>query len=471
MSEQPAARIAKSPYGTNAVQLSAFGVAEDGSVATMIGLAVIPLCLALGLAVDGGMAYGAHSKLQGAIDAAALASARASTTEGSDIEADARMYFDANFPIGYFGSEVVDFDAAYDENTHELTVDARIEIPTSFMRVAGLPTIPVSATATALHRLNGIELALVLDVTGSMSDPDPAGGTKIESLKTAAGTLLDVIYGDEETLEDVSISIVPYTTSVNLGSDRIDLLTGFDPAAFGTDGWKGCVEARAEPYDQDDTPPSEAAFTALLWPEVVDDPDTEVDETGYNPSNDPNAYCPDNEVLPLTQEKSVVADHIEDLIADGGTLTNVGFNWGWRTISPRWQEAWGAAEVPVAYDHPTIGKAIVFMTDGKADLPKKNWPHFYSAYGFLQEERLGSKNDVVAEKEVNDRLLESCELAKDQGIEVYTIMFDLDDPVIESTYRACASSNAHFFDTPDGEALEAAFRDIAGQLTSLRLSH
>ncbi|MDH3658940.1 MAG: pilus assembly protein TadG-related protein [Alphaproteobacteria bacterium] len=434
------------------------GSAEGGSVAAIVGLAIIPLFIALGLAVDAGMAYGAHSRLQGAVDSAVLASARAASTEGADIEADARMYFDANFPTDYLGNEVVDFDARFNEETRELTVDAEITMPTSFMRIAGWSSMPVAASASAVQQLSGIELALVLDVTGSMDDPDPSGGTKIQALKDAAGTLLDVVYGENETVPDVSISVVPYNTVVNLGSDRTDLLTGFDPSAYGSDGWKGCVEARAGTADRDDTPPSEEPFTAFLWEAGAG--------TGYNPSEDPNAYCPDSEVLPLTAEKSVLSAHIDGLEADGFTMTNVGFTWGWRTISPRWQGEWGSAEAPVDYDHPTINKAIIFMTDGKAD-----WaPGYDTAYGFLKEKRLGFHNEVPAEREVNDRLLESCELAKTDGVEVYTVMFALDDSKIEADYRSCATSDAHFFDAPDGATLEAAFRDIAGRLTSLRLT-
>ena len=432
--------------------------ADHGGAAIIVGLSILPLVLLLGLVVDGGLAYGAHSRLQGAVDAAALASARATSTEGADVEADARMFFDANFPPDYLGSRLTDFDANFNEETGELEVNAAIDMPTFFMRVAGVPSVSVATSATAQKLLNGIELAMVLDVTGSMNWPDPAGGTKIEALKTASETLLDVVYGEADTVDDVSISIVPYNTTVNLGSDRTDLLTGFDENAFGGDGWRGCVEARTAPDDQDDIPPSEESFTAFLWPAGQG--------TGYNPGGDPNAFCPESEVLPLTTERSVISDHIDDLEADGFTMTNVGFTWGWRTISPRWQGEWGAADAPVDYDHPSISKAIIFMTDGQAD-----WaPGYYTSYGFLADGNLGTTNETIAEAEVNSRLLESCELAKEEGIEVYTVMFDLDDPVIEADYRSCASSSEHFFDAPDGTALEAAFKNIAGQLTSLRLT-
>lgn len=429
---------------------------QDGGIAMAMGLLVVPLALLLGLAVDGGLAYSARSKLQGAADSAVLAGAQAASVEGSDVLADAKKYFDANYPEEFIGGQLTTFESTFNDESRELTVNAEAEIPTAFMRVAGFETMSVAVRSTAQQQLSGIELALVLDVTGSMNRADPSGGTKINSLKTAANSLLDIIYGENDTIDDVAVSVIPYNTTINLGSDRTGFLTGFDADSFGADGWKGCVEARDGGNDLDDTPPSEEAFTALLWP--VDDRN--------NRESDPNKGCLDSEVLPLTSEKSVVSEHIDDLEADGFTMTNVGFTWGWRTISPRWQGEWGTNGVPVAYDHPTIKKAIIFMTDGIAVVPQGR----YTAYGFLREGRLGSQNRRRAAGEINDRLLETCELAKAEEIEVYTVMFALDDASVERDYRACATSDDHFFDAPDGDELEAAFNEIAGQLTSLRLT-
>lgn len=446
----------RSVFARRAEKASSIVTNQEGGVAMAMGLAVVPLALVLGLAIDSGLAYNAQSKLQGAADSAVLAGAQAASVEGSDVLVDAKKYFDANYPNDFIGGRLTKFQTTFDDDTRELTVAAEAEIPTAFMRIAGFPTVSVAVNATAQQQLSGIELALVLDVTGSMNESDPSGGTKIASLKTASNSLLDIIYGDNDTIDDVSVSVIPYNTTVNLGSDRTDMLTGFDADAFGAAGWKGCVEARDGSIDRDDTPPSEEAFTALLWP--VDDRN--------NREGNPNKGCLDSEVLPLTSEKSLVVDHIDDLEAEGFTMTNVGFTWGWRTVSPRWQGEWGAGAQPVEADHPTIKKAIIFMTDGIAVVPQGR----YTAYGFLREGRLGSRNRRQAAGEINDRLLETCELAKAEGIEVYTVMFALNNAAVERDYRACATSEDHFFDAPDGDELEAAFREIAGQLTSLRLT-
>lgn len=197
----------------------------------------------------------------------------------------------------------------------------------------------------------------------------------------------------------------------------------------------------------------------MLWPPVG---------SLFNRSNDPNAFCPDSEVLPLTEEKSVVTDHIDALVADGATLTTVGLVWGWRTISPRWQSAWGLDNRPVDYGDDVVKKAIVFMTDGITVIHSGN--RYYNAYGFTEDRRLGTRSSARARTEADNRLLESCNLAKEEGIEVFTVMYALDNAAIEQLYRACASSSDHFFDAPNGPQLEAAFEDIAGRLAALHLS-
>lgn len=439
--------------------LSSFRRCDGGGVIMLIGISIIPITLVLGLAVDSGLAYNARSKLQGAIDSAALAGAKRLNAEEAEMKSEARMFFDANYPKDFLGGRVTDFDADFDDDDREFSVDATVEVPTAFMRIAGIPTVTVTASAAVKQQLTSIELAMVLDVTGSMEDPDPSGGTKLEALQQASNTLLDVLFGDEDTAEGVAISVVPYSGAVNVGDDRTGWLTGYDPDDFGTHSWKGCVEARSGSNDRDDTPPSDRNFTALLWPPVY---------SYFNPSNDPNAFCPDPEVLPLTASRSVVTDHIGTLAPLGATLNSAGFVWGWRSISPRWRSAWNLGDRPLDYDEPGGSKAIVFMTDGQTTFyPGRS---YYGAYGFTSDRRLGTRSPGRAVQEADRRLLESCTLAKAEGIQVFTIMYALNNASVEQLYRSCASSNDHFFDAPNGDTLEAAFRNIAGQLSSLRLS-
>ena len=75
---------------------------DRGAIAAIVGLAIIPLFAAIGLAVDSARGYMLKSKLSYAIDAAGLAGGRAFETDLR--EEDIMMFFEANFPPGYMGS-------------------------------------------------------------------------------------------------------------------------------------------------------------------------------------------------------------------------------------------------------------------------------------------------------------------------------------------------------------------------------
>ncbi len=299
-----------------------------------------------------------------------------------------------------------------------------------------------------------------------MLSTDDSGIVKIESLQSAAHEMVEILYGDNETVPNIWLSIVPFTTAVNVGPSQTEWLASYDPEDYEPVGWTGCVEARAESYDRDDTPPDIEAFAPYFWPSGV---------FGFNywpPIIDaahegPNAWCPVNAVTPLTGNRTLLDNQIDALVADGATIPNVGLVWGWRSISPRWRGEWVGvdASLPLDADTPDLTKAVVFMTDGATDW----WWSDYTPYGFLDDARLGTTNEALVEAEIDNRVRTICENIKAEGVELYTIMFDLSSTYIEDMYRTCASSSDHFFDASNGAELEEAFKRIGRRLTALRL--
>lgn len=432
---------------------------QRGAVAALLGLLVVPLFIMLGLAIDGARAYLLKAKLQQAIDSAGLAGGQALGV-GDPGEA-IQMYFDANYPSDFMSGQIDAFDVTIDEDAGTVTVVATATIPTAFMRVAGIPDVTVNAR-TVIQRANtGIELALVLDDTSSMLDSG-----KIGALKDAAHELLQILYGNHDTLDNLWVAVVPYRGAVDVGSQHTDWLTGYDPAAFAPDSWAGCVEARAAPHDQDDVAPSSEPLVALLWPSEPGNP-----WPPLSGSSGPNRGCPETEILPLTAERPTVDAQIDALNAAGGsgTQTLVGLVWGWRVVSPEWRGLWGGdtpGSLPLGYGEPRMRKAVVFLTDGLTNFS----PSGYTAYGFLDEGRLGTTNKADADDILNVRLAAICGAMKAAGIELYTIMFQLNDPDLENLYRTCATSPSHFFNSPTNDALASAFRTIGTRLSQLRIA-
>lgn len=184
-----------------------------GSIAVFLGLAIIPLVGAIGIGVDTARGFLVRSRLSQALDSAALAGGKVMFESYRD--QDVAMYFASNFPNGYLGATVgtpvVTDDGAKKEY---LTVTAEATLPSTFMRIFGQDTITVRASAT-INRVNrGMELALVLDNTYSM-----ASNNKMTSLKTAANSLLDILYGDADTANQLTVGIVPFVAMVNVGEE------------------------------------------------------------------------------------------------------------------------------------------------------------------------------------------------------------------------------------------------------------
>ena len=192
---------------------------QRGALMAIMGLAIIPLFAAIGLAIDSGRGYMLKSKLSYAIDAAGLAGGRAFETDLR--EEDIMMFFEANFPPGYMNSELAPGhpDITFDDEENTITIEASATIPTHFMRVAGVHDMTVSARTVIKRELRGMELVLVMDNTGSMR-----GNGGMAAMKPAATELVDILYGDREEVPSFWVGVVPYAANVNIGTQHDDWL-------------------------------------------------------------------------------------------------------------------------------------------------------------------------------------------------------------------------------------------------------
>jgi len=375
-------------------------------------------------------------------------------------------------------------------------VIATAKVPTSFMQVLNIGSMTVTARAVVNRQVRGLELALVMDNTGSMRS-----GGKMDAMKDAAAELIDILYGEREEVEDFYVSLVPYAAMVNVGNQREAWLQGYNPAGFGATSWKGCVEARIDVagLDSSDLPPSDGLWNPALWPSTEgvypstgdnDWNNGNIDESNgaQNDGLGPNLGC-GPAITPLITRKSDVLTAIDEMLPwhRGGTMANLGLAWGWRTISPQWRGLWGGdtpAFLPFDYGEDFMDKAVVLLTDGEnqwydwpVGLPGKpdvgTYPGAdYTAYGRLNEERLGAGIDSNSEAkaEINSRMADLCTAMKAQNIILFTILFQVNDSDTETLYQDCATSPDHFFDAESNGELESVFQTIGTELANLRLS-
>jgi Flp pilus assembly protein TadG len=457
---------------------------DNGNVAMIMGLSLLAVTSTVGVAVDSMIAYSVEDDLQKSLDAAGLAAGR--VIDPGDLLPEAERVFNTNFASSQNLATLKSFSVVPSAEGDTIALKASVEVPTRLMRLAGYDTVTVSAETTINRAVRQMELALVMDNTGSMKS-----NNKIGAMKDAATNLINMIYGQSETQPNLWVSLVPYTAMVNIGNQRTGWLKPGDDVfnasnPFSSDGWKGCVRARPAPYDQTDDPPSVMAFTSFLYKSNVDNvwPPIKSAQSYENNGTGPNLGC-GPAISPLMQRKSDVLAAIANMAPwhRGGTTGNLGLVWGWRTISPRWRGLWGGttpANMPLDYDEPYSEKVVVLLTDGENQF--YDWPNHQpdngvgpkgsddTAYGRLHE--FGYTSLSTARQEIDRRLAATCAAMKAEGIIIYTITFgDVPSTSTQALYRDCASRPEYYFHSPKNEDLAKAFRTIGVQLSNLRISH
>ena len=103
-----------------------------GNVAILFGVAVIPLVLAVGVAVDYGRALLVRERMQTAIDAATLAVGSWHGLSNTQMQAKAQEYFNANYPVSNSFGSVSPLHLSTSGNSIVVSVSA--SVPTTFMR-------------------------------------------------------------------------------------------------------------------------------------------------------------------------------------------------------------------------------------------------------------------------------------------------------------------------------------------------
>ena len=172
-----------------------FAARQRGQIIIMVALTMTVLIGIAGLSIDTGRAYGVKARLNAAVDAAAIAGARALVTGADDgtrvsnASAAATRFFHANYPDGFQMSTVTEpvitavRDAA--TNAWTVTVSSQANMPTTFMQVLGQDHATVAATGQTIRR--DVDVLMVLDTSGSLGPPtSPA--TTFPTLQDAALT-------------------------------------------------------------------------------------------------------------------------------------------------------------------------------------------------------------------------------------------------------------------------------------------
>ena len=280
---------------------------ERGAIAVQFALLLIPIAvLTFGL-IDLSRASVQKRQLQDALDAATLMAARSTATTNADLDTvgDAALATEMaglGVPLTAANSTF----ALGADNTVVGTIQ-NVSIKPIISNLWSSGDANVSASSTVMRSVNKLEVALVLDNTGSMASALGSGTKKIDALIDASKSLVDVLAAAAARAAEtdaVKISVVPFSMTVNVGSTyqgQTSWLVGTLPPAYGTDvfatgqdrftllsnlglTWGGCVESRPAPYDVNDDPPAASVPASMFVPFFApDEPDDNV--VGVNQSS------------------------------------------------------------------------------------------------------------------------------------------------------------------------------------------
>ena len=189
--------------------LSRFAQARSGAVAIWFAVMALPLAVLSFALIDINRASVEKRHLQDALDAATLLAARSTADTDNELQVIGEAALRAQL-AGMSEATLRSSSFRLVGTKIESTAVATLAPYISNLWLQG--DMQVGVQAEVARASTNLELALVLDITGSMS------GTPLSDLKTAAKDLIDYVIQDVQTPYYSKAAIVPYSVGVNVGS-------------------------------------------------------------------------------------------------------------------------------------------------------------------------------------------------------------------------------------------------------------
>jgi Flp pilus assembly protein TadG len=411
---------------------TAFTRDDRGGVSILFGLSCLILFVIMGIAIDSARYQDLASRTQTGLDGASLAGAKLLADDDvsvADVQQRARQYFSSvTSTFGVDTASISPLQVDVDLATGEVESSVQIKVSNFFATLAGLDRLTIINRASkVVYDKQNIELALVLDVTGSMNNKN-----KLGDMKAASADIIDALFDQSVSESHTRIAVAPFSSSVNVGTFRGSVADTTGAVA------DDCVIERA---DSTDASPSGAnrLKTAPVAPPL-------------------GMYsCPDAPIIALQgrSQADAMKTKINAYLASGWTSGHIGAAWGWYLLSPKWGSIFSGASKPRDYDSNKVIKAVVIMTDGD----------FNAAYlnGDL------APGDPAQADLAYSQFQTLCTGMKDEGIRIFTVGYDLPEGSRPMTELEACATTGDFYAAAAGN-LKKVFKDIAESLTALRVS-
>ncbi len=409
----------------------------SGNVAVTFAFLLFPILLAVAFTIDTARQIGTSRALQFAADAAALAGAQAlqdGKLDREQIESRMVNVFDANKNFSNWGvtcgTPKIAFD---DDDAYAVNYEMTCQFPTLLGKTfAGKESIVMTRSAHSTIALPTLDIALMLDMSGSMDD-----GARLPALKAAAKQLTSTLITTESGAR-VRVALVPYGEAVNAGVYGNRAQGKSDTDDTDGDGDKVCVTHRDH---------AETRFTDAA---PVED---------HYVGDLSGSICKTPMIVPLTNDVDTLHTQIDNLTATGyDTAGHIGLAWSWYTISSNWNQIWPEDSKAHPNDQPSALKAVVMMSDGVSN---RHHDHVHrNAYRF-------SATDTMA----------LCQNMREAGIVIYAVGLNLTPPSRpwvteawlnsygpETVFESCVADPSQFYQPTDSSELIPMYAEISQKL-------
>ena len=415
---------------------------HDGGVAPMLALAALPIMGFVGAAIDFSRAASVRTSMQTALDSTALMlSKEAQDLSAGDLTQKANDYFQANFSRPEAKNVQVTQELSIpQEGSFILKMSGSGSVDPVFTKLLGQTQLGFAASAEVLWGIKKLNIALVLDNTGSMSS-----SAKMTNLKIAAHNLLTTLKNAAKKPDDVRVAIVPFAVDVNVGTANVDATwidwTDWEAANGACSNtyyksknscvshgniwtsashslWNGCVNDRDQNNDVNNTTPI-AGSPATMF-------------RAHQASNCPTA------MMPLSNDWPALNTKIDQMTPSGNTNVTIGLAWGFQLLSP-------VAPFNAPPPAPDLDKVIVILTDGENT--QNRWTSSSSS--------------------INTRTQKACDNIKAENIKLYTVrVIDGNGTLLKN----CATKPSMYYDVDQAIELTSVFSSIAQNLANLRIA-
>ncbi|MFK7751453.1 MAG: pilus assembly protein TadG-related protein [Sedimentitalea sp.] len=336
----------------------AYAREEDGSLLIFAVYVFVLILMVGGIGVDLMRFERDRADLQYTLDRAVLAAADLDQTlDPSAVVAD-------YLSKAGLGDSLASVSVSEGLGFRAVTASATAEVRTQFMHMTGIDVLDAPATSAAEERIDGIEISLVLDVSGSMNS-----NSRLTNLKSAGRDFIDNMVDNTQDGK-LSISIIPYATQVSTPAAFLDEFNVSDEHEY-----SNCVNFESSDFSNTGINTGQDLERTMHF-----SPWGNGDGRDNSPKELVNyPVCDDRtsrEMLIMQKDRNTLKNFITNLSAWGNTSIDLGMKWGTalldQSVQPVITELISDGLVssdfsqrPHAYDSDETLKVVVLMTDGQ----------------------------------------------------------------------------------------------------------